>query len=178
MILNFFFCFFNLDIDFSGRKLNFEPYHPEEEPDDDDLIEDDIKLKDKKKRKNDFLDEEADVSYDEEENIDNESEEDVTFDGEYCDEENEDSDTNEERDDDEEEEEDECESEVEKNASNDESGRGTADISSSAKNEDFKEPLMAKCTEKLFKNDISGAALGEYFKHIQTKIGQFHSKLL
>lgn len=156
--------------------MNFEPYHPEEEPDDDDLIEDDIKLKDKKKRKNDFLDEEADVSYDEEENIDNESEEDVTFDGEYCDEENEDSDTNEERDD-EEEKDDECESEVEKTVRNWESGRDAADVSSCANNEDFKEPLMAKYTEKLFKNDISGAALGEYFECVQTEIGQFHSKL-
>lgn len=57
-----------LDTD-TFEKPNFEPYHPEEELDDDELSEEDIIFREKKLEKNDFVDDEAEVSYDEEENI-------------------------------------------------------------------------------------------------------------
>ena len=53
------------------KKLNFEPYHPEDEPDDDELIEDDVVYEEKTRDKNCFLDEEAEVS-----DVDNEQDED------------------------------------------------------------------------------------------------------
>lgn len=51
------------------KKPDFEPYHPEDELDDDELEEDDVELKEKKKSRNDFVDDEAEVSFDEDENL-------------------------------------------------------------------------------------------------------------
>ncbi len=62
-----------------SRKPNFEPYHPEDEPDDEELEEDDIVVDDKEKKKNKFVDDEAEVSYDEEENVKDIEEEDSDF---------------------------------------------------------------------------------------------------
>ncbi|XP_065223021.1 claspin-like [Planococcus citri] len=64
------------------KKLNFEPYHPEDEPDDDELVEDDVVYEEKNRDKNCFVDEEADVSELEDEEDDNPAEQDDADNGE------------------------------------------------------------------------------------------------
>ncbi|KAL6589979.1 hypothetical protein ACP70R_050177 [Stipagrostis hirtigluma subsp. patula] len=82
MIDNLFFFSYAEDDDeeeeFGVREPSFDPYHPEDEPDDEDLVEDDIDMSaEQNRKKNEFLDEEAEVDYDEDENILGENDEDA-----------------------------------------------------------------------------------------------------
>lgn len=60
--------FFRTDEECS-EKSDFEPYHPEDELDDDELEENDIEMEEKRTKRNDFVDDEAEVSFDEDENL-------------------------------------------------------------------------------------------------------------